>query len=116
MELEVVAAVVVAIVVKSDAVELLKGINNFAHRCGKTRIQRDASCFRSTDIHTLAFLDVPKVRRLYSASLVWYDGRLRMPQQRPLRWPEKGMCLDIRSASPGAETAKLVLDEQFPDK
>ena len=110
MKLEVIAAVIVAVMVESDAVELFKRIHYFSHGRGKPRVQRDTLRFRGANVHALAFLHVPEIWRLDSTALVRDDGRLRVSQQRPLGWSEEGVCLNIGGTGPRAKTAELVLD------
>jgi len=80
VELEVVAAVIVAIVMERNAVELLKGIDHLAHGCGKPRIQGYAFRPRSANVNALAFLHIAEVRRFHSPALVGDDGWFRVPQ------------------------------------
>lgn len=73
-------AVVIAVVVQSDAVELFEWICNLAHGSGKTRVQWHTLDFRHTNIYTLALLDVPEVGGFYALTLVGDDGWFRMAQ------------------------------------
>lgn len=73
-------AVVIAVVVQSDAVELFEWIRNLAHGSSETRVQWYTLDFRHTDIYTMAFLDVPEVGCLYAVTLVGDDGWFRMAQ------------------------------------
>ena len=73
-------AVVIAVVVQSDAVELFEWIRNFTHGSSETRVQWDTFDFRHTDIYALALLDVPEVGCFYAVTLVGDDGWFRMAQ------------------------------------
>jgi hypothetical protein len=38
MEFEMIAVMIIAVVMKGDAIELLKGIGNLTHGCGESRV------------------------------------------------------------------------------
>lgn len=109
-------AVIVAIMVKSNAVELLKRIHNFAHGSCKTRVKRDALDSRSANVNTLALLDVSEVGCFDPMTLVWNNGRFRVTQKRPLCCAEEGSSLDVRSTSTRSESSRLIFDKQFANE
>lgn len=87
--------------VKSDAVELLEGINELATRCRQTRVQRypfEVHLAGCCEVHALALLNVAEVDRVSPFALVGHDGWLHVSDQSPLRRPEEGMGLDVRCA------------------
>lgn len=87
--------VIVTVVVKCDAVELLKRIRNLAHGRGETRVERDALDLGGSDIYALALLDIAEVGCLNTSTLVRNNRWLHMTQKRPLCGAEEGRSLDV---------------------
>lgn len=108
--------VVVAVVVQSDAVELLERIRDFAHGSRKARVQWHTLNLRGSNVDTLTLLDVPEVRSFDAVALVRNDWRFRVTQQRPLRSAEEGSGLDVRRTSSRSESSGLILDQKLADK
>lgn len=101
---------------KGDTVELLKRIGYLAIWRRKSRIHRytlHLGRAGSTDIDTRALLNIAEVESIRTTALVRDHWRLHMPDKRPLRLPEEGMGLDVRSAGSSSKALGLVLDEQF---
>lgn len=71
--------VIVAIVVKRDAIELLKRICNFAHGGSETRVEGHTLDLGGSNVYTLAFLHVSEIGCFYTLALVWDNGWLHMP-------------------------------------
>lgn len=109
-------AVVVAVVVEGDTVELLKRIRNLAHWSCEARVQRYTLDLRRSNVDTLALFYVPEVGRLNAVALVRNDGRFRVAEQRPLCSAEERCSLDIRSTSARSQSSCLVLDQKLANK
>jgi hypothetical protein len=70
--------VIVAVVMQSYAVELLKGVGKFAHWGSETRVKRDTFDLGGSDIHTVALLHVAEVRCFNTCALVRNDRGLHV--------------------------------------
>lgn len=90
-------AVVVTVVVKRNTVELFERVRNLAHGRCKARVQGYAFDPRSSNVDTLALLDIPEIGRLNTVTLVRNNWWFRMAQQRPLCGAEERRSLDVRS-------------------
>lgn len=109
-------AVIVAVVVKCDTVELFERIRNLAHRSRQARVQWYALDPRGSNVNTLALLYVPEVGRLDAVTLVRDNGGLRVAEQRPLCSTEERCSLDVRSTSARSQAFSLVLDQKLADQ
>jgi hypothetical protein len=103
--------VVVAVVVKSHAVELFEWVSDLAHWRCETRVKRNTLDLGRSDIHTVALLHIAEVGCLDTSALVWNNRWLHVPQKRPLCSAEEGGSLDIRCSSTRAQTTGLIFDE-----
>src|SRR5689334_4057818 len=104
-------AMIVAVVVKSDAVELLERIRNLPHWRRKARIQWHALDLRGSNVDTLTLLDVSEIGCLNAVTLVRNDGWFRVAEERPLCGSEERCSLDVRSTSARSQSFGLVFDE-----
>lgn len=111
---------VISLVVKRNAVELLKRIIQFAIGGCKARVHRDTLHFGSVsaaNINTGALLDIAEVHRVRTGTALVRDhGWLHMANKSPLGRPEEGMCLDIRCTGTSSKALGLVLDQQLADQ
>ena len=96
-------------------VELLERIHLVLAR-GLQSQPHDAGHPGGANIDALALLDDPEVDGVHLTAGVGRHGRLHVAQQRPLRGPEEGMALDVARPSPRAQSAVLVLDQQFSNQ
>ena len=106
----------VPIMMKGDAVELLKRIRHLTIGCRKTRIHRHPLHLARagpTDVDTRTLLDIAEVEGIRATTLVGDHRRLHMPNKRPLGLPEEGMGLDVRCARSSSKALGFVLDQQF---
>jgi hypothetical protein len=86
---------VVAIMMKSYAVELFERIGNFAHGCSKTRVERNTLDLGGPNVHTVTLLDIAEVGRLNTCALMWHNRRLHVAKKCPLCGTEKWSRLDV---------------------
>lgn len=113
----VVGIVLVALMVKRDAVELFEGIDHLTTGRGQTTIQRHALHRPgSTQVHALTLLHVAEVDGINATALVRNDRGLHVSNQSPLGSSEEGMHLDIRSSSASAQATVLIFDEQLANQ
>ena len=112
----VMVLVFVALVVQRYAVELQERICDLVSGRREAAIQRNTLHLGTGDVHAVGFLDVAEVGRFVALGLVGDDGRLHVPDQGPLSGTEEGVAFDVGGTGPGAQTAVLVLDEEFPDE
>ena len=78
--IRVVMVVIVAIVVKRNAIEFLKWIRNFAHWGSEARVERHTLDLGGSYVYALAFLHIAEVGRFYAVALVRDNGWLHMTQ------------------------------------
>ena len=116
---------VVAVVVERDAVEFLERICQLAAWRGEPAVEwhtlhatrrHGETLVRRAQIHAVALLDITEIDRVDAPSLRRDDGRLRMPQQRPLCRAEEGVRLDVGCARPRPEPPELGFDQKLPDE
>lgn len=102
---------------ESDAVEFLEWITYLAVGSSKTGIHRDTLHLTGfpANINAAAFLDIAEIDRVGGTALMGDHRRPHMPNERPLRLSEKGVGFDIGRTRSGAETFRLVFDQQLPD-
>jgi hypothetical protein len=102
---------VVAVVMKSHAVELFERVGNFAHWRCETRVKRNTLDLGGSDIHTVALLHIAEVGCLDTGALVGNNRWLHVSQKRPLCGAEEGGGLDVRGSGTRAQTTGLIFDE-----
>lgn len=103
--------------VQGNAVELLKGIRDFASRgCRIHGNTLHLDVLGPADIDAPAFLDIAEVHRVRAPALVGDHGRFHVANERPLRLSEERMGLHIGSTGARSQTLRFVLDQEFPDE
>ena len=116
-----VLVVLIAVMMKSNAVKLKEGIGNFVTGSHETAVQRyslqtHGHRSRATEIDTFALLEISEIERLSTATEMWYDGRLHVADERPLCRTKERVGFDVRSTSARSQPTILILDQELSDE
>ena len=106
--------VVITLVVQGNAVELKERIRCFVTRRGEPAIERytrHIHLLGTANVYAFAFLDVPKVDSINTATGMGHDGWFHMSDQGPLCSSEECVNFNIGCASSGTESSVLIFNQ-----